>query len=153
LGFEALEGRLALSSGIDVPSHHIHAAIERVSQRNIPASFQGRTTITGSTLTISSLTGRIRSDRFTGYGSATIGGNVFYSGNVFLSNRRGSVQLELETGQTVQIGKSSREVIPVVVVAASGKYALYVNHLGAITTWNVPTKPNAPARFSGFLQG
>ena len=66
VGFEALEGRLALSTGIAVASPHVHQAIVRAAQRSIPASFHGRTSISGSTLTTTNLTGKIGNDRFTG---------------------------------------------------------------------------------------
>jgi hypothetical protein len=135
-----------------VPAPHIHHAIVHVTQKPIAASFKGRASINGSTLTISSLTGRIRNDRFTGFGSGTIGGNVFQAGNVTLSNRHGTVQLMLETGQFVKIGKSTRQVIPIVVMAASGKYAPFANHTGVILKWNIPATPNAPARFAGLIQ-
>ena len=152
VGFEALEGRLTLSSGMTVASPHVREAIVRATQRTIPASFQGRISISGSSLTITNLTGKIGTDRFTGSGSGAIAGTVFQSGNVSLSNKHGSVQLALGTSQVVKVGKSSRQLIPMEVVAASGKYARYVNDTGMITNWNIPTNPNASGRFSGFFQ-
>jgi hypothetical protein len=150
-GFEALEGRLALSAGTAAAPHHIHSAIVRTSQPTISASFQGRTTITGSTLTIKNLTGKIKNDRLTGSGSGTQVGNVFQGGSVTLSNKHGSVELVLESVQTVTVGKKSRKVIPLVIEAASGKYAPFQGDMGVITRWNDPAKPNAVARFSGVL--
>ncbi len=91
VGFEALEGRLALSTG-GMASPHVHDAVVHAAQRAIPASFHGRTSISGSTLTTTSLTGKIGNDRFTGYGTGTMVGNLFESGNVYLSNSQGSVQ-------------------------------------------------------------
>src|SRR5262245_20843335 len=122
VGFEALEGRLTLSSGMTLASPCVREAIVRAIQRRIPASFQGRVSITGSTLTITTLTGKIGTGRFIGSASGTVAGTVFQSGNVFLSNKHGSVQLALETAQVVKVGRSSRQVIPTVVVAASLRY-------------------------------
>ena len=133
-----------------VASPHVHDAIVRAAQRSIPATFQGRTSISGSTLTTTNLTGKIGNDRFTGYGTGTMVGNLFQSGNVYLSNSQGSVQLSL-TAIEVQVRKTMRREVATTVVAASGKYASFVNDPGVITTWHVSNKPNAPAHFAGTI--
>ncbi len=148
VGFEALEGRLALSAGMASP--HLHEAVVRAAQRSMPASFQGRTSISGSTLTTTNLTGKIGNDRFTGYGTGTMVGTFFQSGNVYLSNSHGSVQLSLSAIQ-VKVRKSLRREVATMVVAASGKYAPFVSDTGVITTWHVSNKPNARANFAGTL--
>ena len=152
VGFEALEGRLALSTGMALASPHVHQAIVRAAQRSIPASFHGRTSISGSTLTTTGLTGKIGNDRFTGYGTGTMVGNLFQSGNVYLSNSQGAIQLSLSAIE-VQVRKTMRREVATTVVAATGKYASFVNDPGIITTWHVSTQPNAPARFAGTLNG
>jgi hypothetical protein len=152
VGFEALEGRLALSTGMAVASPHMHQAIMRATQRAIPASFHGRTSISGSTLTATNLTGKIGADRFTGDGTGTMVGTFFQSGNVYLSNSQGNIQLSLSTIQ-VKVRKTMRREVATTVVAASGKYAPFVNDTGLITTWHVSNKPNAPAQFAGTLNG
>ncbi len=152
VGFEALEGRLALSTGMAVASPHVHQAIVRAAQRSIPASFHGRTSISGSTLTTTNLTGKIGTDRFTGTGTGTMVGNLFQSGNVYLSNSQGTIQLSLSAIQ-VKVRKTMRREVATMVVAATGKYAPFVNATGLITTWHVSNKPNAPAQFSGTLNG
>jgi hypothetical protein len=150
VGFEALEGRLTLSTGMAVASPQVHQAIVRAAQSTIPASFHGITSISGSTLTTSSLTGKIGTDQFTGSGTGTIVGNLFQSGNVYLSNSQGSVQFSLVAIQ-VKVRRTMRREVATMVVAASGKYAPYLNHTGLITTWHVVNRPNAPAHFSGAL--
>jgi hypothetical protein len=152
VGFEALEGRLALSTGMAVAAPHAHHAIVRAAKRSIPASFHGRTSINGSALATTNLTGKIGTDRFTGYGTGTLVNNLFQSGTVYLSNSRGSVQLSLSAIQ-VKVRKTTRLEFATTVVAASGKYATFVNDTGIINTWHVSPQPNAPASFSGKLNG
>ena len=130
-------------------SPHVHQAIVRAAQRSIPASFHGRTSISGSTLATTNLTGKIGTDRFTGYGTGTMVGKLFQSGNVYLSNSHGSIQLALSAIQ-VKVRKTMRREVATMVVAATGKYAPFVNGTGLITTWHVTNKPNAPAHFSGI---
>jgi hypothetical protein len=150
VGFEALEGRLALSTGMAVASHHVHHAIVRAAQRSVPASFHGRTSISGSTLTTTNLRGNIGNDRFTGYGTGTMAGKYFQNGDVYLNNSQGTVQLSL-TAIQVKVRRKMRREVATMVVAASGKYAEFVNDTGMITTWHVAKRPNAPAHFAGTL--
>jgi hypothetical protein len=152
VGFEALEGRLALSTGMAVASPHVHQAVVRAAQRSIPASFHGRTSISGSTLTTTNLTGKIGPDHFTGSGTGTIVGNLFQGGTVSLSNSQGTIQLSL-TAIQVKVRKTMRREVATMVVAASGKYASFINDPGIITTWHVSKNPNAPAHFAGTLNG
>jgi hypothetical protein len=67
-----------------------------------------------------------------------------------MSNSQGSVQLSLSAIQ-VKVRKAMRREVATMVVAASGKYAQFVNDPGVITTWHVSNKPNAPANFAGTL--
>jgi hypothetical protein len=148
VGFEALEGRLALSTGMAVASPHVHQAIVRATPRAIPATFHGRTSISGSTLTTTNLTGNIGHDQFTGYGTGTVNGRQFEGGNVYLSNSEGSIQLALTPSYTERVGKASTKTFGVSVVNATGKYAPYLTSTGHITKWNIPARPNAIASFS-----
>jgi hypothetical protein len=140
IAFEALEGRLALSTGMSLPSHQIHHAVVRSLQHKIPASFKGRVSISGSELTTTNLKGRIGPDRFTGYGTGTIVGNRFQGGDVFLSNSNGTIHLGLSPLFAVRVGK-----------AKSQKYAPFVGSTGTVTRWNVPARQNAQASVSGVF--
>ena len=126
-------------------SPHVHPAIVRAAQRSIPASFHGRTSISGSTLATTNLTGKsVMTD--SPAPAPGRGRQVFQSGNVYLSNSQGSVQLSLSAIQ-VKVRKTIRREVATMVVAATGKYAPFVNATGLITTWHVSNKPNAPRSF------
>jgi hypothetical protein len=152
VGFEALEGRLALSTGMELAAPHVHAAIVRASRRAIPASFNGIVTSTGSTLTTSDLTGHIGPDRFTGYGTGTQVGRQFEGGDVYLSNSQGTIQLRLGPSYPERVGKAKTTTFGISVVAATGKYAPYVTSTGHITRWNVPDRTNANASFAATFK-
>jgi hypothetical protein len=151
LSFEALEGRLTLSSSLHVASPHIQALVMSHTQAGIPATFSGRTSINGSTVVISGLTGRIGNDRFSGHGSGPTSGNIFQGGDIVLSNSHGTVHLKLSAATVTQVGKRSRQEVPLTVVESTGKYAKYTGATGFVTTWNIPARPNATSTFSGFL--
>jgi hypothetical protein len=151
VGFEALEGRLALSTGMAVASPHAGDAIERASERSIPASFTGRVSVSGSTLTTTNLKGHVGNYRLTGYGTGTVAGKQFEGGNVYLSNSQGNIQLALSPTYQVRAGKSLTRPFAITVVDATGAYAPFVTSTGTITRWNVPAKPNAIARFSALF--
>jgi hypothetical protein len=155
LGFEALEGRLALSAGMGtaVASHHAALAAAKLTQTSIPASFKGHVqALSASELAVTGLKGTIGKDHFTGSGTGTEAGKQFEGGNVFLSNSAGSVQLQLSPAFVVKVGRSSKQEVSMVVVAATGKYASYIGITGTVTTWNVPAKPSASASFSGSFK-
>ena len=151
LAFEALEGRLTMSTGLAVASPHTHALVVSRTAGTIPATFKGHTSINGLTETTPDLTGRIGRDRFTGYGSGTVSGTIVQNGDVYLSNSQGSIQLSLGTASVTQVGRRSRQEVPVVVTGSTGKYASYTGTTGLLTTWNVPARPNAIATFSGYF--
>jgi hypothetical protein len=155
LVFEALEERLALSAGMvtAVASHHAKPVVARPTQTSIPASFKGHVQIlNGSQLVATGLTGTIGTDHLTGSGTGTEAGKQFEGGTVSLSNSQGSVQLQLSPAFKVKVGRSSKQEVSMVAVAATGKYASYVGITGTITTWNVPAKPSASASFSGSFK-
>jgi hypothetical protein len=149
--FEALEGRLALSTGVVMPPGGIHHAIVRAVQRSIPATFKGQVSISGTTLTTTNLHGRIGTDRLTGYGTGTQVGNQFEGGQVFLSNSQGSIQLGLSPTAVVRIGKAKTRTFAITIENATGKYAAFATSTGRITKWNVPNRPNATATFSAVF--
>ena len=151
LRFEALEGRLALSTGIGVASPHLHAAIVRTSQRSIPASFTGRVSTDGSTLTTTNLRGHIGPDRFTGTSTGTEVGKDFQGGDVNLSNSQGTIELQLSPFYTERVGKTTTQTFGITVVSATGKYVPYLTSAGRITRWNVPDRPNATASFGAIF--
>jgi hypothetical protein len=148
VGFEALEGRLVLSTGMAVASPQIHDAIVRASQRSVPASFKGRVSISGSTLTTTNLKGHIGPDLFTGYGTGTEVGKQFQGGDVYLSNSQGSIHLGLSPTYSVRVGKLSTRTFAITVVDATGKYTPFLTSTGTITKWNVPARTNALATFA-----
>jgi hypothetical protein len=155
VGFEALEGRLALSAGMvtAMGSHHAVAAVAKPTQTSIPTSFKGHVQILNRTQLIATgLTGTIGRDHFTGTGTGTEAGKQFEGGTVYLGNSQGSVQLQLSPAFKVKAGRSSKQEVSMVAVAATGKYASYVGITGTITTWNVPAKPSASANFSGSFK-
>jgi hypothetical protein len=152
VGFEALEGRLALSTGMAVASPHIHAAIVRASQHSIPASFRGHVSTIGSTVTTTNLKGTIGTDHFTGYGTGTAVGKQFQGGDVYLSNSQGSIHLAIGPSVVVHVRKSSTRTFGIDVVSATGKYAPFATGTGTLTKWNVPIKANATASFSGVFK-
>ena len=135
VGFEALEGRLALSAGMGaaVASHHAEVVVLRQTQKSIPASFKGHAQIVnGSELVTTGLTGTIGKDHFTGSGTGSVSGTQFEGGSVYLSNSKGTIQLSLGAAFVVKVRKSTRQEVSAVVVAASGKYASYVGMPGTL---------------------
>ena len=110
--FEALEGRLALSTGMSMGliPHPAHALVRSQSQahRKVPASFTGHVSLSGSTLTTTNLTGTIGRDRFSGHGTGTVSGIIFQGGDVYLSNKQGSIHLKLSPATVTQVRKTSR---------------------------------------------
>ena len=153
--FEALEGRLVLSTGMatGVISHHAHALVRSQPQRQVPASFRGHVSVSGSTVTTTNLTGTIGSDHFTGSGTGTTSGTIFQGGDVYLSNKQGTIHLRLSPASVTQVGvrKRIRQTVAVVALDATGKYAPFIGSPGSLTTWNVPARPNATASFSGVF--
>jgi hypothetical protein len=155
VGFEALEGRLALSAGMGtaVASHHAVPAVAKLTQKSIPAAFKGHVQIVnGSQLMVTGLKGTIGTDHFTGSGTGMQVGKQFGGGVVNLSNSQGTVQLKLNPAFTVKVGRSSKQEVSMVAVGGTGKYASYIGITGTITTWNVPAKPSASANFSGSFK-
>jgi hypothetical protein len=151
LSLEVLEGRLTLSTGLAVTSPHTHALVRSLTQHKIQAAFKGHTSINGQTELIPDLTGRIGNNRFTGYGTGTISNNIVQSGDVYLSNSQGSLHLQFGTASVIQVGKRSRQEVPVVVLESTGKDARLTGMTGMLTTWNIPASPNRTSTFSGFL--
>jgi hypothetical protein len=145
--FEALEGRMTLSTGLAVVSPHTHALVRSLAQHRITAVFKGHTSSNGSTQVTPDLTGRIGTDPLTGYGSATVSGNIVQGGDVYLSSSQGSIHLQLATA----VGTHPRQKVPIVVVNATGNYASLTGLTGVLTTWNVPANPNRASTFSGYL--
>jgi hypothetical protein len=149
--FEALEGRLALSTGMAMPPAGIQHAIVRAAQRSIPASFKGQVSISGSTLTTTNLHGHIGTDRLTGYGTGTQVGNQFQGGQVFLSNSQGGIELGLSPTYVTRVGRAKTRTFAITVENATGKYAAFATSTGTITKWNVPDRPNATATFAAVF--
>ena len=152
VGFEALEGRLALSTGMAVASPHVHHAIVRAAQRSVPASFTGRVSTDGPTLTTTNQRGHIGPDRFTGSASGTEVGKDFQRGDVNVSNSQGAIQLQLSPFYTERVGRKTTNTFGITVVSATGKYLPYLTSAGRITRWNVPDKPNATATVSSTAE-
>ncbi len=153
LGFESLEGRLALSTGMGMAaaSHHAHAVVMSQTQETATASFKGHVDISNGTMTTTNLRGTIGPDRFTGSGTGTVAGKLFEGGSVSLTNNSGSLQLTLGSSYTVKVRKHSRQEVNVVVAGGSGAYASYVGETGLLNTWNTPVKPSSTASFGGYL--
>jgi hypothetical protein len=151
--FEALEGRLVLSTvmGTGVISHQARAMVRSQAQHQVPASFTGHVSVSGSTITTTNLTGMIGRDRFTGYGTGTTSGIIFQGGDVYLSNKRGSVHLHLSPATVTQVGKRIRQSVAAVALESTGKYASFIGDTGTLKTWNVPAKPSATSTFSGVF--
>jgi hypothetical protein len=155
LGFESLEGRLALSAGVGmaVASHNAHVVPMSQTQKTIPASFKGHSQLLGgSELVTTNLRGTIGRDRFTGSGTATVSGKLFEGGAVHLSNSHGSIQLSLSPAVVTKLGGHAKPNVTIVVAAATGKYAPDVGMTGTLNTWNVPAKPSGTSSFSGFFK-
>ncbi len=149
--FEALEGRLLLSTGMGtgVISHQAHALVMSQPQRQVSASFRGHVTISGSTVTTTGLTGTIGRDHFTGSGTGTTSGTIFQGGYVYLSNSKGTITLRLSPATVTQVGKRIKQTVAAVAVDATGKYSQYTGSPGELTTWNIPARPKATASFAG----
>jgi hypothetical protein len=147
LNLEVLEGRLTLSAGLAVASPHTHALVRNLAPHKITATFKGHASLDGSTPVIPDLTGRIGHDLFSGNGSATFSGNLLQGGDVYLSNSQGSLHLQLGTA----VGKHPRQKVPIVVVEATGAYAQFTGMSGVLTSWNVPARPGAISKFSGYI--
>src|SRR5262249_6794304 len=131
-----------------------HAAAVMMSQvkKPIQVSFQGRVQFpSASELVVTSLSGKIKKDQFTGTGTGSLSGTLFLGGDVFLSNSKGAIHLQLGPAIQVKGGKHPRQKVSVVVVDANGKYASLVGHTGTLSTWNVPARQNAKAKFGGTL--
>ena len=151
--FEALEGRLVLSTGMGtgVISSHAHALVTSQPQHQVPASFRGHMSVSGSTVTTTNLTGTIGRDHFTGHGTGTTSGTIFEGGTVYLSNSKGTITLQLSPATVTHIGKRARQSVAAVAVGATGKYAQYTGSPGKLTSWNVPARPNGIGSFSGVF--
>jgi hypothetical protein len=150
-GFESLEGRLTLSSGLTAAPIHAHDVVVKQIQRTIPFSFSGHTTISGSTQSIPDLAGRIGSVRFAGSGSATISGTLVVGGDAFLTSRQGNLHLHFGTGTFTQVGRRQRQEVPITVMEATGKLSAYTGLTGTGNSWNVPANPKRLSSFSGFF--
>ncbi len=154
--FEALEGRLALSAGMGLGvaeglvSHHSHALITTPVVHRVPVSFRGHVSISGSTVT-TSLTGTIGRDHFTGHGNGTASGTLFEGGDVYLSNSRGSVTLQLSPVSVTHFGRRTRQTVAVVALESTGKYAGYQGSTGTLTSWNIRATPSATSTFRGVF--
>jgi len=153
LSFEALEGRLALSTGlgVGVVAHQAHVLVKSPAPREVPVSFRGHVSLSGSTVTTTKLTGTIGRDHFTGSGTGTTSGTIFEGGYVYLSNNKGSVALQLYPTTVTQVGKRTRQTVEAVAVEATGKYSTYAGNTGTLSTWNIPDRPNSTATFSGVF--
>jgi hypothetical protein len=154
LGFEALEGRLALSAGMGMAaaSHRAALLVMSQAQTTIPASFKGHVQIVnGSILVITNLSGTIGKNHLTGFATGTVVGTQFQGGDVYLSNGPGNVHLKLGPAFVVNVGKSSKQEVSVIAVSASGKYAKYAGITGFLTTWSIPANPKAFATVAGFF--
>jgi hypothetical protein len=151
VGFEPLEGRLALSTGFATASPHLHAAIVRAAQHKVPASFKGQVSISGTELSTTNLTGHIGPDRFTGYGTGTVLGTQFQGGDVYLSNSNGTIHLALSPFFVRHAGRAKTRTFAITVVDATGKYAPFVDGTGTVTRWSVPARQNAHANVSGVF--
>ena len=151
--FEALEGRLALSTGVEVITHPAHVLVKSPAHRQVPFSFKGHVSVSGSTVTITKLTGTIGRDHFTGSGTGKTSGTIFQGGYVYLNNSKGRVTLQLSPATVTQVGKRTRQSVAVVAVESSGKYDPYTGNgnTGTLTTWNIPVQLKATATFSGVL--
>jgi hypothetical protein len=151
LGFEALEGRLTLSTGLAMASPHTHAVVLSRTPGKVQATFKGHTLTDGATQMIPDLTGKIGHDQFTGSGSATISNKIVQGGEVSLENSQGNIQLSLGLASVTHAGKRLRQRVPIVITQATGQYAAYAGMTGMLTSWNVPANPNKPSSFSGFV--
>jgi len=152
--FEALEGRLALSTGVGIAaaSHHAHAVVMSQTQRTLPASFRGHVElINGTEMLTTNLRGTIGPDHFTGSGTGTVSGRQFMGGTVSLSNSKGSIELGLGSAYTVKVMSHTRQKVNLVVLSGTGKYAAYVGATGVLNTWNTPARPPGNASFSGVF--
>ncbi len=67
--------------------------------RQVPVSFRGHVSVSGSTVTTTNLTGTIGRDHFTGYGTGTTSGTIFQGGDVYLSNSKPFLWSRLENGR------------------------------------------------------
>jgi hypothetical protein len=153
VSFEALEGRLVLSTGMGMAMvpHHSHSPA--MSTIHIPASFKGRVQISGTTLTVTDLRGKIAGSPMTGYGTGTAVGRQFEGGTVWLSNSAGTIELGLGPDYVVKVKGHPKRDVPVTIVNATGPYAGYIGITGTLTSWNVPAKPTKNASFSGTFTG
>jgi hypothetical protein len=143
---------LTLSTGLAMPSPYTDALALSGGHGKIKATFKGQTTINGSTEVVPDLTGRIGNQQFSGYGSGTTSDNIVQSGEVFLSNSQGSIQLQLGTASVTRVRRRIRQRVPILVQQATGQYAQWAGLTGQLTTWNTPSRPNATASFSGYLE-
>jgi hypothetical protein len=139
--------------GMAAAASHAGQVLMSVLPKSIPASFKGHVQISGSKLTITSLTGTIGTDHFTGSGAGTAAGKQFQGGSVSLSNGLGKIQLKLGPSFVVKVGRFSKQEVSVNVVTSSGKYAAYAHMTGTLTSWNVPARPSASASFGGTFNG
>jgi hypothetical protein len=153
LGFEALEARLALSTGMGMSATFHHTEIAHVSQTqtSLKASFTGRAQLTASTIAINNLKGTIGPDHFTGTFNGTKAGTHFLGGTVFLHNSAGTITYSLTPGSVVKVGKSSKQQYNFVAVEGTGKYASFVGATGNLTKLTVPAKKSGPASIQGTL--
>jgi hypothetical protein len=149
LGFESLEGRLALSTGMAVASPHAHLHALSNTHSSIAATFTGHTSINGSSVETPDLSGRIGRDRFAGNASGTAAGATFEGGDVLLTNSKGSIQLELGAATVTKVAGRTRQEVPMVILASTGKYAQFTGATGMLTNWSISARPKGLSSFSG----
>ena len=147
--FEALEGRLVLSTG--VISLQPHALVMSQTQRQVSVSFKGHTFVNGSTVTITGLTGTFGRDRLSGSGTGTTSGPIFQGGDVYLSNKQGTIHLKLSPATVTHVRKQVRQTVAMVALDCTGNYAQYTGSPGKLTSLNVPIRRSATASFSGVF--
>jgi hypothetical protein len=120
-------------------------------QRTIPFTFHGHASASGSTVSIPDLAGKIGNTRFSGSGSATVGGNSVMSGDAFLTSKQGSLHLQFGSGFFTKVGRRQRQEVPFAIVGATGLYSPYIGTTGLGTTWTIPANPRRLSTLSGFI--
>jgi len=147
VGFEALEGRLALSTGMAVAPPHATALVA-LAQRLIPASIKSQVSIiNGSTVQVTSLNGKLGKSRFTGSGGGILVGSQFQGGDIFLSNAKGSIHLSLGPAPVIQVGQKLKLTVAIIALESTGKYNLVTGSSGSLNV-TIPPAPK-PASISG----
>ena len=141
---EWLDERLVLSTATSLSSHAA-ASIRIQAQVPIPGAFGGVVSnVSGSTVTVSNLSGKLGKVAFVGVGSGTLAGQGFTGGNLVLGNAGGVIDFKLGRSSVVVSGSTARLTFVVTATGATGQFVKVPGASGAMTLTIVAKAGSVP---------